>query len=262
MRRLLPSDVLVTTTTSPDPDIVARARTVASRLHRPFVMRRHDSLATLVRQHRIRGALVVDRNQLRVVYRGRSYSFHPNMAHHRVTAVQAGRGDRLLSISDLHPGDRFLDCTCGLGADAIVAAHAVGPDGQVDALETSALLATVVSDGMARGDHRNPALVAAMRRVVVRHATAEHVLATLPSQSWDVVYFDPMFDTPVEATTSLELVRLLATPDVPSRATLTEARRVARRCVVVKDRATGTLLEQLGLAPVGTTRRHVRYGRG
>lgn len=184
------------------------------------------------------------------------------MAHHRVTAVQAGRGDRLLTVAELKSGDHFLDCTCGLGADAIVAAHAVGPDGQVDALETSALLATVVSDGMARGDHRNPALVAAMRRVVVRHATAEHVLATLPSQSWDVVYFDPMFDTPVEATTSLELVRLLATPDVPSRATLTEARRVARRCVVVKDRATGTLLEQLGLAPVGTTRRHVRYGRG
>ena len=195
-------------------------------------------------------------------YAERSYSFHPNMAHHRVTAVQAGRGDRLLTVAELKSGDHFLDCTCGLGADAIVAAHAVGPDGQVDALETSALLATVVSDGMARGDHRNPALVAAMRRVVVRHATAEHVLATLPSQSWDVVYFDPMFDTPVEATTSLELVRLLATPDVPSRATLTEARRVARRCVVVKDRATGTLLEQLGLAPVGTTRRHVRYGRG
>ena len=101
-----------------------------------------------------------------------------------------------------------------------------------------------------------------MRRVVVRHATAEHVLATLPSQSWDVVYFDPMFDTPVEATTSLGLVRLLAAPDVPSRATLTEARRVARRCVVVKDRATGTLLEHLGLAPVGTTRRHERYVRG
>ena len=179
----------------------------------------------------------------------------------RVTAVQAGRADRLLNVSDLQPGDRFLDCTCGLGADAIVAAHAVGSDGQVDALETSALLATVVTDGMAHGDHRNPALVAAMRRVVVRHATAEHVLATLPSQSWDVVYFDPMFDTPVEATTSLGLVRLLAAPDVPSRATLTEARRVARRCVVVKDSATGTLLERLGV-PVVTTRRHVRYGRG
>jgi len=205
---------------------------------------------------------VVDRDQLRLVYRGRSYHFHPNMAHHRVTAVQAGRADRLLSISDLQPGDRFLDCTCGLGADAIVAAHAIGPHGQVDALETSALLATVVADGMAHGDHRNPALVTAMRRVTVRHATAEHVLATLPSQSWDVVYFDPMFDTPVEATTGLGLVHLLAATDVPNRETLAEARRVARRCVVVKDRATGTLLEQLGLAPVGTTRRHVRYGRG
>ena len=235
---------------------------MASRLHRPFVVRRHDSLALLGRRHGTRGALVVDANRLRLVYAERSYSFHPNMAHHRVTAVQAGRGDRLLNITNLQPGDRFLDCTCGLGADAIVAAHAVGPDGQVDALETSALLATVVADGMAHGDHRNPALVTAMRRVTVRHATAEHVLATLPSQSWDVVYFDPMFDTPVEATTSLGLVRLLAATDLPTRATLTEARRVARRCVVVKDRATGTLLEQLGLAPVGTTRRHVRYGRG
>jgi tRNA1(Val) A37 N6-methylase TrmN6 len=184
------------------------------------------------------------------------------MAHHRVTAVQAGRGDRLLTIAELKSGDRFLDCTCGLGADAIVAAHAVGPRGRVESIETSELLATLVAHGMAYSDHRNPALVAAMRRVTVRHATAEHVLSTLPSQSWDVVYFDPMFDTPVEATTSLGLVRLLAAPDVPNRATLTEARRVARRCVVVKDSATGTLLEQLGLTPVGTTRRHVRYGRG
>ena len=262
MRILLPSDVLVTTTTSPDPDIITQARNVAARLQRPCVSRRHESLAALVRRHRVRGALVVDSDQLRLVYRGRSYHFHPNMAHHRVTAVQAGRGDRLLTVAELKSGDRFLDCTCGLGADAIVAAHAVGPDGQVEALETSTLLATVVANGMARGDHRNPALVAAMRRVTVRHATAEHVLATLPSQSWDVVYFDPMFDTPVEATTSLGLVRLLAATDVPTRATLTEARRVARRCVVVKDRATGSLLEQLGLTPVGTTRRRVRYGRG
>ena len=261
MRILLPSDVLVTTTTSPDPAIITQARTVAARLQRPCVSRRHESLAALVRRHRVRGALVVDSDQLRLVYRGRSYHFHPNMAHHRVTAVQAGRGDRLLTVAELKSGDRFLDCTCGLGADASVAAHAVGPDGQVEALESSTLLATVGANGMARGDHRNPALVAAMRRVTVRHATAEHVLATLPSQSWDVVYFDPMFDTPVEATTSLGLVRLLAAPDVPSRATLTEARRVARRCVVVKDSATGTLLERLGV-PVVTTRRHVRYGRG
>ena len=246
---------------SPTLDVVVRARTVAARLHRPFVARRHDSLALLSRRHGTQGALVVDADRLRLVYEERSYSFHPNMAHHRVTAVHAGRGDRLLTVAGLQPGDRFLDCTCGLGADAIVAAHAVGPHGRVESLEASALLATVVAHGMAHYDHRNADLTAAMRRVTVRHATAEHVLATLPSRSWDVVYFDPMFDTPIEATTSLGLVRLLAATDVPSRATLTEARRVARRCVVVKDRATGTLLEQLKIPPVGTTRRHVRYGR-
>ena len=41
----------------------------------------------------------------------------------------------------LAPGDHLLDCTCGLGADAIVASCVVGPAGCVETIEASTLLA-------------------------------------------------------------------------------------------------------------------------
>lgn len=260
MRHLSVSDIVVTTTYTPSDEAVAGALALAHRLHRPFVTRRKDSIAALARREGVAAAVVVSDNGTRLVHRGRSYGFHPSMAWPRLAALQAGGRDRLVQVARLQPGDRVLDCTCGLCADAIVAAHAVGDGGSVDAVESSPILAAIVLDGTQRYHHTDSALVRAMRRVRVMWATYESLLPSLPAQSLDVVYFDPMFKATIHTAKSLDLVRMLASTGTLSREVVNDARRVARRSVVVKDRAPGPLLRALGVPVVSQTQR-VWYGR-
>ena len=148
-----------------------------------------------------------------------------------------GKDDSLARAMELTPGESVLDCTCGLGADAILAAHMVGNDGRVCALEASAPLALLVGEGMASYTLEHPEeLTQAMRRIEVRHADFAHALRQAEESTWDVVYFDPMFNETIDAATGLDLVRRLGHSGIPSPADLDQARRVARRRVVMKDR--------------------------
>jgi hypothetical protein len=69
-----------------------------------------------------------------------------------------------------------------------------------------------------------------------------------------VVVFDPMFRHARAQDPSFELVRRLCDPVPLSPEALARARRVARRCVVVKDGAPGWDLARLGLAPLPSSR--------
>ena len=135
----------------------------------------------------------------------------------RVSGLRAGSADRLVNVAGLRAGDSMLDCTCGLGADAIVAAHAVGESGIVVTLESSAMLAAMVSHGMKHYDDGFALLVRAMRRVAVINAEYQGVLPLLSEGSWDVVYFDPMFVSTIDEAKGLDLVRMLGAGGAPSR---------------------------------------------
>lgn len=53
--------------------------------------------------------------------------------------LRNGEPDTLLALAGVRPGDRIVDCTAGLGSDAIVFAFAVGDEGTVVALESAAI---------------------------------------------------------------------------------------------------------------------------
>ena len=253
-------DIFLTTERSPSDGVRRWAKALAARLNVPFADRRHESIERLARLNARLAALVVGESGLWLVRDGRSYKFHPNMASRRVAALETGQTDRFVAATGLAPGDHLLDCTCGLGADAIVASHVVGPAGCVEAVEASTLLADIVSAGLARYDKGPDALAQAMRRVTVIRSDYASLLRSHQTSSRDIVYFDPMFETTLDHAQGLDLVRTVAVAGTPSREDVDEARRVARKCVVVKDRSPGRLLGRLGLSVV-SSRRSTWYGR-
>ena len=185
---------------------------------------------------------------------------HPNTATLRILSMLRNEGCPLAHATQLKTGDRFLDCTCGLGSDAITAAHIVGPSGRVCALEASALLAILVQSGMATYTHRSlDAVTAAMRRVDVEHADYALVLPTLPDNSFDVVYFDPMFTSTIDQANGIDLVRHFAQRGTPTEEHIQHAMRVAQRRVVMKARNPERELTHLGSTPARTSR---RFGYG
>ena len=180
-----------------------------------------------------------DLHQLERVYRA-----GPGMALLRVLRARRGESDPIVEVAGLGPGERVLDATLGLGGDALVAAHATGAP--VVGIEADGLLAAFTAAGLRRVP--GPAREAARRIEVVR-ADHRQFLEAQPAGSFDVVLFDPMFRRAREAGPQFELLRAHAEDAPLDSATLLQARRVARRGVLVKDAAPGHELHRLGLVP-------------
>jgi len=206
-------------------------------------------------------ALVVTRARLVVQTQAGEIFFHPGMARPRVRQLERGQSDVMVEAMGLRPGDTVLDCTLGLGTDALVAAYVVGEAGRVVGLEAVAVLAALVRWGMAHYDPGHDGLRAAMRRIEVVHADHEAYLPSLPPRSFDVVYFDPMFREPVHESAHMRPWRELACYKPLTPAAIAAARRVARRRVVVKERSGSPVFAELGMTRVvGGRKSRIAYG--
>ena len=248
----------VTTSGKPQEGIILRAREAARAWGLPFIPRRKKEPLGPLLATAAEALLVFEREgDVSLWDAENSFSFNPGMAHLRRMRWLAGeRGDALVRVAELREGDHVLDCTLGLGQDALVAAVVVGPRGRVVGLEKSLALYAVVSEGL-KAD-----LGAGSCRVEPVHADAHTYLRALPSGAFDVVYFDPMFEKPKKSQPAFEMLRRFAehaplTPEV-----LEEARRVARRWVVVKGAKHSEDLKKLGLeAEPGSRYTSVIWGR-
>jgi 16S rRNA (guanine1516-N2)-methyltransferase len=236
----------VTTPFSPTPAADLAARESARRRDLPFAVRGTRSLSEVAGEAGADALLVLGAHASLWI-EGNEERWHPGMGALRAKRLAIGEritGDSFLSAARLHPGDAVLDCTLGLGADALVAAAAVGAGGRVVGLESSPALAAWTGEGFAR----LPGEPAA--RVRVECADHEAWLAAAPERSFDVVVFDPMFRHARAATPGFDLLRRLADARPLTRGALDRARRVARRGVLVKDGTPGWDLARLSLTPL------------
>ena len=160
------------------------------------------------------------------------------------TGTKAALPDHFVAATQLQPGQRYLDCTLGLGADALIASHLVGNRGRAVGLEASLLLHFVVSRGLKAYRTHYAALAADLKRLETYHTEALPFLRQQPADSFDVIYFDPMFRFPVHQSSTMQPLRPLAFEEPLTRAVVEEALRVAPR-VVIKERGE-TILRELG----------------
>lgn len=142
-------------------------------------------------------------------------------AHAQHPLIRALRGDdeRVASV---------FDGTLGLAADAMHAACVLGCD--ILGTEASPVLFSLLEEGLARLARELPAIA----RIRPRCGEAHAELARLADGAVDVVVLDPMMSHPKRSTPSFEVLRDVAHNERASAALLCEARRVARRRVVLK----------------------------
>jgi len=241
------SDLVVTTSHKASTKQWKRAQTWAERLATPLVRRGGRSIDTIAADEDVSGVLVIS-DRPPVYYepsRQVEYFFHPNMARMRIHNLKTGRGDPMIEAMQLTCGDTVLDCTLGRGCDAIVASWVTGQPGKVVGVEQIPILAALTAHGLANYEIRPEDLAAAMRRIEVRQANYHAVLSETPSASFDVVYFDPIFDQPLDGSAAMDLLRALADQHSVDAVALREAQRVARRAVVMKQRRGSNYWKQL-----------------
>jgi 16S rRNA (guanine1516-N2)-methyltransferase len=254
---------LTTTFHAPAAD-AASAREAAQRHSLPFLPRGRRSLDEIASAAGAEALVVVGAGRVSLFLDGEERRWDPGMGVLRARRLASGDGrtrDTFLDAAGLRAGEEVLDATLGLAADALVAAAAVGPAGRVLGVESSPALALLAELGLPRLARAGGGLPAAAR-VEVRCCDVASLLPTLPDRSFDLVVFDPMFRHPRAEPAGFDLVRRLGDPRPLSPETLAEARRVARRAVLVKDGTPGWDLARLGLTPLPSARgAHRLYGR-
>ena len=240
------------------------ARAAAADLGIEYVERRRRSIEELTREFGVDEIIVAKKNSLRLLTideRGseREIFFHPSTAHLRIKMMRAGATDRMIEAMNLIAGMRILDCTLGLGSDAIVSSYVSRCE--VTAVEINPLLAYVVERGLRTFDGDNRHVLEAMRRVKVLAADYIDVLRAESDGAFDVVYFDPMFRHALERSCSLNVIRLAADHRRVSTEAIAEACRVARHRVVLKENARSLEFDRLGFKNfVGGRYSPIKYG--
>jgi hypothetical protein len=253
--------MIVTTAERPTEDLLKQAALLADELQVACVPRQRHTLKKLQQAYGADGVLVVARDGIRFVSGSRPpLFFHPSMGMIRIKRLLAGGSDTLIDVSGASPGDTVIDCTAGLASDAMVFSFAVGSAGSVTAVEASLLLHVIVREGLRMAHTGLPEADAACRRIRMLHGDHVAVLRTLPDRSADIVYFDPMFDRPVHASSSMLPIRPVAVHEPLSEAAVREAVRIARKSVVMKNAGGSAEFARLGFSPVRQKGSSVAYG--
>ena len=233
--------MIVTTARKPKIETENLAKVTAAKLGLQFIRRGDFSLDALKKIHG--DILLAKNNLLTIITAEGEIFFHPNTAHLRIKNLREGQGDRLIDAAKIKAGDKILDCTLGLGSDAIVESFIAG---NVVALEFNPALAEVVRFGMKNFVDDTPHVLQAMRRVEVITADYRNYLKAAADNSFDVVYFDPMFRHALEKSSGINPIRAVANHAPLDADSVREACRVARRCVVMKENSRSLEFERLG----------------
>jgi 16S rRNA (guanine1516-N2)-methyltransferase len=235
----------VTTSERFEPELAQRALRAAEEIGVPYVERTHKRTLASMLADSAEALIVFESGAVSLVDSQGLLRFSPGLAHLRVKQLDAGvLEDMLLRVSGLSEGERVLDCTLGLGADAQVAARLVGPSGAVTALEKSPALYLLARHGLETLP-RHPRSCA----IQVVHADAHQYLRALPDRAFDVVLFDPMFERQRKSSVAFDTLRRHADYAPLTRETAAEAQRVARRAVVIKGSRYSSDFKKLGIQP-------------
>ena len=233
----MPIALAVTTSANPSPFLEAEATAYAEELQAPYVPRFGLTLPDVFATSGAARLLIAGADHLRLRDRatGTEYFFHPNLFQVRASNVLRGAPDHFLEATQLAPGGSLLDCTLGFASEASLAALVAGDTGSVTGLESVPELALVTRVGVRRFVLHSETLTTALRRVQVVTADSADYLPRCADSSVEVVYFDPFFEHRLSGSeVSVSPLFLFGNPAPLSAKTVAEARRVARRRVVIK----------------------------
>lgn len=242
------SKTIITTAGRPDTNTYELAAIASSALGFPIVERKKRSILHMQREYKA-DVLVAGKDRYELFREGMEQPlfFHPNSAAFRLKRVLKGETDPLIEASALIEGDKFLDCTLGLASDSIIASYIIGGNGKCVGLEADPTVAFLVKTGLRKFPTTSEELMTSMHKIEVIQSEAIKFLESQPDCSWDVVYIDTMFHTPIEESSNFKPLRQAGVHTSLSSKWIEEAYRVCARRVVVKDRFDSNVFDQFAI---------------
>ncbi|WP_449459424.1 class I SAM-dependent methyltransferase [Streptococcus suis] len=235
--------IIVTTSLRMNQILVLRAQKIATLLSLDYQERKKRSVQSFLTE--ADAVLVVYQSQLVLEEKtGQVLFFHPDTAMLR---IKSGR-DPLLELLGKEK-QSIIDCTMGLGSDSIVLASA---GHRVTALESSKLVHFIVSRGLQDFDSGLQEVNRAMKSIQTIWTDSLTYLKGQIDKSVDVIYFDPMFSEEIKESQNLSGLSTLADRSRLTKEIVSEAKRVARKKLIIKAHFRDQVFEEFGF------KRHVR----
>lgn len=239
--------MIITTAGKATSPLIRRAMNLAQTYHIPFKERQGVSIEEMKMNYQD-DVLIVGKEQLVIAPKNSDTRlfFHPNLAMIRAKRVLKGETEPLIETAKLKTGMSFLDCTLGLASDSIIASLVVGSKGQVTGIEGNELLYLLVKEGLTSHKTGHSDIDQAMKRIQVVHEDHLHYLQHVEANSFDIVYFDPMFQEGIEESNGINPIREYAISSDITAEIIEEAKRVAKERVVLKDHWKSKRFQELG----------------
>lgn len=217
------------------------------------------NLEEMLKGEEVDGILIATNKGPQIFTKEGLLKYHPGMAVLRAMKLSRGEKDNFVDALDLKPGMRVLDATLGLGGDAAIASFVVGSEGHVEGLEASKPLWLLTAAGLATYNCEDTRLTEALRRIKTQRMEAGIYLRCAMGDSFDVIYFDPMFKRPIGSSSGMQPLRPVSYKEPLTREILEEALRVAPK-VVVKEHSVDVLVG-LGITDIqGGRYSKIQYG--
>ncbi|MBM6619348.1 class I SAM-dependent methyltransferase [Bacillus suaedaesalsae] len=252
--------MIVTTSSRANAVILQKAREIASEVGGQFQIRGRDSIKDIQTEFNSE-VLVVGKTRTELFLPGNEEPifFHPNSAMFRIKRLISGGHDPLVNACGLTEGMTFLDCSLGLASDAIVASYAIGSSGVIKGIEGNKTTAYLVRAGLKTWDSGITKMNTAMRKIDVIWENSNEYLKTSGDHSVDVIYFDPMFEETIESS-GIKGIKHLALYDDVTLEMIQEAKRVAKKRIVLKDHWKSSRFQHLGFTPIVRKSSNFHYG--
>lgn len=235
------------TTSQPREHLINTALSIAQELNLEYITKNKQSVKKIREAYNIDILVIVREDRVQVITEdNQEFFFHPGLSIPRVKVLGKGEVDTMAMAMDLQAGDRVLDCTLGLANDAIVTSYIVGKNGLVVGLESSALIYLITKWGLKNYQRGSKLLQEAMKRIEVIQADYNDYLKQQEDNSFDIIYFDPMFKNPLLKSSGINNLRHFANYQELTPIILKQAQRVAKKRVVFKDRVNSESFSQLG----------------
>lgn len=224
--------MIVTTSYRPTTKQLNFANHMAKQSNLTFIPRNKQTLAHMHNHYQC-DIMVVDENRVQLHSHNKApIYYHPNSAMFRIKRLRYGQIDPLIEVCQLQPDDNVLDATFGLGADSLVFASQL-THGKVVATESNPHLAMLMYYGMQYHPYRE--LDTMIEKITLYHQDHYQFLKQCPDNSFDIVFLDPMFDTTISESSTIQMVRHLTNDTLLTQAVIDEALRVTKRAVVLRN---------------------------
>ncbi len=201
----------------------------------------------------------METDRISALKNGQRFFFHPSLAVIRKSNIDSGQRDYLIESLDLDGDEEVLDCTLGLGSEAILIAHFL-PQGEVVGIESSSLVKIIVENGMKHSENLYKWIREAVKRIkIFEDDYKEYVKKS--ERKFDCIYVDPMFEHPRYDSSAMNSMRPFADHSTISGDDIEALKKKAKKRVVVKARWNDSIFEKYDFDYiVGSEKSDVGYG--